>query len=216
MSPLKSANAQESLPDAEHRQYIKRPQTIFDHLTNLILLVGPIGTGKTASVYAAAKELGWQVFEVSPGSGKRSPKELLQAVGDVGRNHIVWRKDNASSQKPMNPLAGLFATQAKKSDVSNSNTKEEQTRPITTDKSITQSLILLEEVDILFQDDKSFDAFWEGVEKIVAQSLRPVVLTCNGKFLDLPHYSSAHPVEEEIRYLAHTFRQTSDSDHFVL
>jgi len=40
-----------------------------------------------------------------------------------------------------------------------------------------QSLILLEEVDILFAKDQNF---WSSVVSIVADSQRPVVLTCNG------------------------------------
>lgn len=43
---------------------------------------------------------------------------------------------------------------------------------------VQQSLILFEEVDILFKDDVNF---WPTVIDFVANSRRPVILTCNGK-----------------------------------
>jgi len=45
--------------------------------------------------------------------------------------------------------------------------------------SIRQSLILLEEVDILFKEDNNF---WNTVTSIIKECKRPVVCTCNGKF----------------------------------
>ncbi|ORY80274.1 hypothetical protein BCR35DRAFT_259765, partial [Leucosporidium creatinivorum] len=58
-------------------------------LTNLILLKGPHGSGKTSTVHAVANELNWSVFEVYPGIGKRGAKDIERYVGDVGKNHMV-------------------------------------------------------------------------------------------------------------------------------
>jgi hypothetical protein len=43
--------------------------------------------------------------------------------------------------------------------------------------SVAQSIILLEEVDVLFGEDVNF---WPAAIKLINKSHRPVVLTCNG------------------------------------
>ncbi|GJJ07474.1 hypothetical protein Clacol_001676 [Clathrus columnatus] len=60
-------------------------------LTNTILLVGAPGTGKTSAVYICAEELGWEVFEVYPGIGRRAGLNIVGLIGDVGKNHIVGK-----------------------------------------------------------------------------------------------------------------------------
>ena len=45
-----------------------------------------------------------------------------------------------------------------------------------------KGLICFEEVDVLYEEDKSF---WSGVNNLVEKSRRPVILTCNGNCLSL-------------------------------
>lgn len=43
---------------------------------------------------------------------------------------------------------------------------------------VNQSVILIEEVDILYQTDANF---WPALINIIKECRRPVILTCNGK-----------------------------------
>ncbi|KIY01672.1 uncharacterized protein Z520_01809 [Fonsecaea multimorphosa CBS 102226] len=158
---------------------------------NAILLTGPPGSGKTASVFAVAQQLGFEVFEIHPGM-RRSAKDIQDKVGDMTQNHLVQHSDTPSRRSSIsledrdtgiatsgpppenrNPLTHLIGlgkggkqskiAQAK--EVKDSKTKAQK-----------QSLVLFEEVDILFEEDK---AFWSGVQSLIRTSKRPVILTCN-------------------------------------
>ncbi|OAD73815.1 hypothetical protein PHYBLDRAFT_145285 [Phycomyces blakesleeanus NRRL 1555(-)] len=56
--------------------------------SNMIMLVGDHGVGKTAAVYGTAEETCYDVFEIHPGM-KRAGKDLMAAVGDMAENHQV-------------------------------------------------------------------------------------------------------------------------------
>ncbi|OCB90873.1 hypothetical protein A7U60_g1897 [Sanghuangporus baumii] len=214
-----------------------------DRLTNAILLVGPTGSGKTATVYACAEELGWEVFEVYPGIGKRNGTSLVSLVGDVGKNHIVNRSSRGMSgtrekhvpgsgapteislgskqgkqQAASKAFASFFIQDhkdlsrdascgASKSDynVADSHRHEPPESPrsasvrayldsgIAHGRLLTpfenldsrrigaqQSIILLEEVDILFGEDVNF---WPTVVALIRESRRPIIMTCNNSSL---------------------------------
>jgi DNA polymerase III delta prime subunit len=177
-------------------------------LKNAVVISGPSGCGKTAMVYGVAKELGFEIFEINS-SGRRSGKEILERVGDMTRNHLVHRSDNFSPSEPLdediqrisdalsadlksgrqgtmnsffkpktnaNPTLKNTTLKASKKDASNEATKSTKAPP----KQQTQSLILLEEVDILFEEDKQF---WSTVMTLIAQSKRPIIMTCNDETL---------------------------------
>lgn len=202
-------------------------------LANSILLQGPHGCGKTTAVYAAAAELGWEVFEVNPGV-KRSGLQLGVLVGEVGKNHLVHGGSDLTSSVPRGgvkevkrkSLLDAFAKGKSKKDgkcrdkglqgstsetsididaeekehaqVKNSHhvdltdspprkaaQEAPHQRPESTlapmsepSRAIRQSLILLEEVDILYEEDQGF---WPEVVQLIADSKRPVVMTCTGE-----------------------------------
>jgi len=157
---------------------------------NAILIVGPPGCGKTASVFAVANQLGFEVFEIHPGM-RRSAKDIFDKVGDMTQNHLVQQTkslsrgssvatddlDDLSSHEVVSsaqrPMAQFMRPDAKKKqqDMPQQGRIKELKARIQ-----TQSLILFEEVDILFDDDKYF---WSGVQSLIEQSKRPVIMTCN-------------------------------------
>lgn len=171
---------------------------------NAVLISGPHGCGKTAAVYAVAKELGFEVFELNSGS-RRSGKDVLEKVGDMTENHLVQQVSKALSEKTetrnekpisieivpddtpdvkQGSMTSFFkpAAQKKKSaankapttvaepKVNDQEAKKDQPR-----QEQKQSLILLEEVDVLFDEDKQF---WLTVFALAAHSKRPIIMTC--------------------------------------
>ncbi|WVW83770.1 hypothetical protein I302_105791 [Kwoniella bestiolae CBS 10118] len=181
-----------------------RPDTypnLNDRLTNTILLTGPHGSGKSAAVYAAAHELGWDVFEVFPGMGKRTAANLMSWVGDVGKNHMVAQDKKTPPKKEKGGLKSFFgkakvelggqgsAHEPIDIDLDEDNQDQDGIDEIQVlgsvngngdgngnDGKIRQSLILIDEADILFDEESTF---WPAVVSIISESRRPVVLTCN-------------------------------------
>jgi DNA polymerase III delta prime subunit len=183
-----------------------------DSLTNTLLITGPPGCGKSAAVYACAEELGWEVFEVYPGIGKRSGANLDNLVGDVGKNHLVqqarpnrWR---AATQRDsmMSAASSTLFQEGGNANPKPSPMRSDTEHPIDVDTYVLvdaasrslqdtveppvaidgplkpsatarQSLILLEEVDILFKEDAGF---WPSVVDLIKECRRPVIMTCNG------------------------------------
>ncbi|OJD18262.1 hypothetical protein AJ78_01701 [Emergomyces pasteurianus Ep9510] len=171
-------------------------------VTNSILISGPSGCGKTAAVFAVAKELGFEIFEINAGS-RRSARDVVERVGDMTQNHLVQllgQVDENSSAGPS--LKSMFSTPNDdsgkqstmktffKQNMNKSGTKTAVAggcptsggnEPVSkAQPSQKQSLILLEEVDILFEEDKQF---WSGVLALIGQSRRPIIMTCNDEHL---------------------------------
>ncbi|KAI4739203.1 P-loop containing nucleoside triphosphate hydrolase protein [Aureobasidium sp. EXF-12298] len=176
-------------------------------IANSVIVSGPSGCGKTAMIHAAAKELGFEIFEINPGS-RRSGKDVLDRIGNMVENHLVQNRSldagNTSADEDAGRLSDAFnkdlesgrqgtmksfftstpksVAQPKKEHKPKINVEQVQkvlssSKPSRGQK---QSLILLEEVDIMFEEDKNF---WTTIFTILESSKRPVIMTCNDEDL---------------------------------
>ncbi len=152
-----------------------------EHLTNCIILHGPSGCGKTAMVYACAAESGFEIFELFPGMGKRSGHAIELAVGDLARNHMVSAggSGGGATYKSKSILDLMNKGKKKTPDKAlGAASKSAGSAAPTPASASRQSLILIEESDILFEEDKGF---WQAIVVLISKSQRPVIITCNGE-----------------------------------
>ncbi|POS70992.1 hypothetical protein DHEL01_v210613 [Diaporthe helianthi] len=172
---------------------------VAQRLTNTVVISGPHGCGKTAAVYAIAKELDFEVFEINSGS-RRSGKDVLDKIGDMTRNHLVQHQQAEVTASAINDeevaediKSGKQATMSSffkpkqtskkppkiKKPARNGDAEKAEVKK-SAPKNQKQSLILLDEIDVLYEEDKNF---WSTVIGLIAQSKRPFVLTCNDEKL---------------------------------
>ncbi|KAK4153523.1 hypothetical protein C8A00DRAFT_33752 [Chaetomidium leptoderma] len=182
-----------------------------DKTANTLVISGPHGCGKTAAVYAVAKELDFDVFEINP-SSRRSGKDVLEKIGDMTRNHHVQQHQSTSAPDNQDATAeddtdkdiksGKQSTMAAFFKAKTAGAKPKQpAKPAAKSlqsetkkdppKSQRQSLILLEEVDILYEEDKQF---WVTVVSLIAQAKRPFIMTCNDETLVPLHTLNLHGI----------------------
>eukprot|EP00045_Choanoeca_perplexa_P011601 m.124035 g.124035 ORF g.124035 m.124035 type:complete len:861 (+) comp15688_c0_seq1:97-2679(+) len=124
---------------------------------NLLALSGPVGSGKSACVYACAEELGFTVIEINS-SDTRSGRNISRILSEAVTSHQVSNKTTAD--EPASPSRVTANPKVREGGLSLSDA----------------SLVLIEDVDQMFDDDKGF---WAALCAIVKQTKRPVILTSN-------------------------------------
>ena len=146
---------EESEPDSPKKRR-RRTKDKFTAYSNVVILTGPHGVGKSAAVEAVAEECGYQVFEISPGS-KRGAKELIESVGEVGQSELVTKHRAVETAQPL--LQG---------------DRDGEVR-----KRAWKGMVCLDEVEVLYEEDRGF---WGCVTGLVERSRLPLIMTCNGMF----------------------------------
>ncbi|KAJ7959130.1 ATPase family AAA domain-containing protein 5 [Quillaja saponaria] len=176
-----------------------------DNLRNVLLLTGPIGSGKSAAVYACAQEQGFEVLELSA-SDCRNGTTVKQKFGEVFESRRLKRSlehpKGSQNKKIMklppslsNGEAGdelddeMIELIALSDEEAPGKTTEASGRfvlkknVITCDKGEVQRLILVEDVDILFPEDRGFVA---AIHQIAETAKGPIILTSNSSSPVLP------------------------------
>ncbi|TKY56163.1 ATPase family AAA domain-containing protein 5 [Spatholobus suberectus] len=193
-----------------------------DSLQNVLLITGPTGSGKSAAVYACAQEQGFKVLERSA-SDCRNGAAVKQYFGEALESHGVKRlldhTVNSHKKKTVKLLPapalpnGIAAEEMDDGVIELITISDDEAHslggasPRLHDKSnvftrdSVQTLILIEDVDILFPEDRGCIA---AIQHISETAKGPIILTSNSNNAGLPdsfarlHVSFSLPLPDEL------------------
>ena len=154
-----------------------------------MIISGATGAGKTACVYACAQELGYRVLEINT-THTRNRHGIISMLREATLSHQVAITGKSANMREPHPPAppppnkkGILSFFTQKAPVKPQPQKyESSTLPKQEERALTletASLVLIEEVDLLFEDEVR--GLWLGLYDILATSKRPIILTTNGK-----------------------------------
>lgn len=158
---------------------------VADEFCHAQLLVGPTGIGKTATVYALANEIGFEVIEVNA-SSKRAGKQVLSQLQEATQSHSVNNGPSCDHQGIANYFQKVNNKPANSQQQDKSNLKK---------KYPMGSLILFKDVDIVFEED---EGFINAVNSFIDISKRPIIMTTSDQRFVIANRLSA--IHEEIRF----------------
>ena len=155
------------------------------------VLSGPPGCGKTAGVYAVAAELGFTIIEVGA-NAPRAGADVLSRFGEATQSRRV-QQQTVASMAPLTLTGAIHTAKGAQrkpggakpgrrarvlDDNSSSDDDVEAVAPqaafVTVDKQ--QSIILFDEADLLWAQDRGFAA---AMAQLTTGAKRPLVLTVN-------------------------------------
>ncbi|KAL6648410.1 hypothetical protein ACP70R_012634 [Stipagrostis hirtigluma subsp. patula] len=170
---------------------------------NVLLITGPVGCGKSATVFACARDQGFNVIEVNT-SDMRNGAYVRQKFEEATKSHGLekWSQEDVinpprddsldpASRTPdsteyQNSLSCAtrtgFDCEQQKIHVGyylGSNVSDEASKQV-----INKTLILFEDVDTVFDEDRGFIS---TILKMAETTKWPIILTSNRKDPSLPN-----------------------------
>ncbi|KAM7507737.1 hypothetical protein LguiA_018190 [Lonicera macranthoides] len=169
-----------------------------DSLKNVLLVTGPVGSGKSAAIYACAKERGFQVIEVNA-SDWRNGALVKQRFGEAVESH--WHQCAMDTPENLDNKHLLKSSPPKASDseiieLIPLSDEDSQTayrthgksvckeNGIANDQSEIKTLILFEDVDATLYEDRGFTT---TIQQLAETAKRPMILTSNSNNPVLPN-----------------------------
>ncbi|KAL8133734.1 hypothetical protein AgCh_008972 [Apium graveolens] len=174
-----------------------------NRLKNVLLITGPVGSGKSAAIYACAKEQGFQVIEVNA-SDWRNGALVKQRFGEAVESH--WLQCSAENPERSDikhffkSSSDATADQGTSNDVIeliplsddeiSGNTKMTPTKSVSkksktvSEQSGNKTLILFEDVDTDLCEDRGFIS---TIQQLAETAKRPMILTSNSNEPVLPN-----------------------------
>ncbi|CAF0939861.1 unnamed protein product [Brachionus calyciflorus] len=159
--------------------------------SNAILLSGPHGSGKTSSIYSIAKQLGFKIFEVNA-SGLRNKNQIIKDLDGALKSHHVSNSTKSSSNEftPKSRKRKISLRREVCLSASNhlineiaSDLDDDKSEDSSDNQGVNihrESLILFDEIDVVFKEDVGF---WAAVNHFKKRSKKPIVLTTSDEFL---------------------------------
>ena len=143
-----------------------------DRPAALCLLTGPVGSGKTGLVHAVAEECQCQVLEINT-TIKRGAAALKRLVEETTQSFtsLDLLRTSRDFFQPHNE-SGVQEIVDDSSTVDSDS--DDESKQLKQQRSLT--LILIDEVDLLFEEDAGF---WNTLHSLAKRSKCPIVLTAN-------------------------------------
>ncbi|XP_047963216.1 uncharacterized protein LOC125207783 isoform X1 [Salvia hispanica] len=193
-----------------------------ESLKNVLLVTGPVGSGKSAAIYACARDQGFQIIEINA-SDWRSGALVKQKFGEAVESHWLQRTVENGTSTEKKSLSNFFRAvdtdmqcsndevielihlpDEESGDVYSSPKKSVNKRPTNCQNEV-KTLILFEDVDASISEDHGFIS---TIQQLAVTAKRPMILTSNSgkpalpKSLDKLELNFSLPSVEELLGLA--------------